>query len=98
MIPLLFTICYTEKPPKELTAIEEELRRMLKMHIVKPSHSQWVSPCILVRKPTEKGVPQLPHFVVDYQGLDKVTVGDGYPIPSVSNILNALSGGKLFGK
>ena len=25
-------------------------------------------------------------------------MGDGYPIPSVSNILDALSGGKLFGK
>ena len=68
---------------------------MLKMHIVKPSHSQWGSPCILVRKPTEKGVPQPPRFVVNYRGLNKVTVGDSYAIPSVSNILDALSGGKL---
>ena len=68
------------------------------MHIVKSSHSQWGSPCILVRKPTEKGVPQPPHFVVDYRGLNKVTVGDGYPIHSVCNILDALSGGKFLGK
>ena len=86
------------KSPQELTAIKEELRRMLKMHIVKPSHSQWGSPCILARKPTEKGVPQPPRFVVGYRGLNEVTVGDGYPIPSVSNILDALSRGTLFGK
>ena len=86
------------KSPQELTSIKEELRRMLKMHIVKLSHSQWGSPCIFVRKPTKKGVPQPPRFVVDYRSLNKVTVGDGYPIPSVSNILDALSGGQLFGK
>ena len=71
---------------------------MLKMHIIQPSHSEWGAPCILVRRTPEKGVPQPPHFVVDYRGVNKVTVGDGYPIPSVSNILDALSGGKLFGK
>ena len=86
------------KSPAELTAIKEELKRMLKMHIIQPSHSEWGVLCILVRKPPEKGVPQPPHFVVDYWGLNKVTVGDGYPIPSVSNILDALSGGKRFGK
>ena len=84
------------KSPQELTAIKAELRRMLKMHIVKSSHSQWGSSCILVRKPPEKGVPHPSHFVVGYRGLNKVTVGDGYPIPSVSNILDALNGGKLF--
>ena len=86
------------KSPAEFTAIKDELKRMLKMHIIQPSHSEWGAPCTLVRKPSEKGVPQPPHFVVDYRGLNKVTVGDGYPIPSVSNILDALSGDKLFGK
>ena len=71
---------------------------MLKMQIVKSSHSHWGSSCILVRKPPEKGASQSLCFVVDYQGLNKVTVDDGYPIPSVSNILDALSGGKLSGK
>ena len=31
-------------------------------------------------------------------GLNTVTAGDGYPIPSVSNVLDALSGGKKFAK
>ena len=71
---------------------------MLKLHIIRPSFSSWGAPCILVRKPLEKGLPQPPRFVVDYRGLNTVTAGDGYPIPSVSNVLDALSGGKKFAK
>ena len=59
---------------------------MLKLRIIQPSTSEWASPCILVRKPPIKGVPQTPRFVVDYRNLNSVTVGDGYPIPSVDNI------------
>ena len=36
--------------------------------------------------------------MVDYRGLNTVTSGDGYPIPSVSNVLDALSVGKTFAK
>ena len=71
---------------------------MLKLHIIRPSFSTWGAPCILVRKPLAKGLPQPPRFVVDYRGLNTVTSGDGYPIPSVSNVLDALSGGKTFAK
>ena len=71
---------------------------MLSQGIIKPSHSPWGAPCILVRKPPEKDIPQPQRFVVDYHGLSAVTSGDGYLIPSVSNILDALSGGKVFGR
>ena len=71
---------------------------MLALGIIQPSHSPWGAPRIQVRKPLEKGIPQPPRFVVDYRGLNAITSGDGYPIPSVSNILDALSGGKLFAK
>ena len=86
------------KSPHELAAIKDELQKMLKLHIIRPSFSTWGAPCILVHKPIEKGLPQPPRFVVDYRGLNAVTSGDGYPIPSVSNVLDALSGGKTFAK
>ena len=82
------------KSPSELAAIKDELQKMLKLHIIRPSFSSWGAPCILVQKALEKGLPQPPRFVVDYRGLNTVTAGDGYPIPSVSNVLDALSGGK----
>ena len=71
---------------------------MLKLHIIRPCFSTWGAPCILVRKPLEKGLLQPPRFVVDNRGLNTVTSGDGYPIRSVSNVLDALSGSKTFAK
>ena len=87
-----------DSPPHELAAIKAKLQKMLKLHIIRPSFSTWGAPCILVRKPLEKLLPQPPKFVVDYRGLITVTSGDGYSIPSVSNVLDALSGGKTFAK
>ena len=52
----------------------------------------------MVQKPLGKGLPQPPRFVIDYRGLNIVTAGDGYPIPSISNVLDDLSGGKKFAK
>ena len=95
--PPVYQLPY-KKSPVELFAIKNELQRMLSMKIIQPSHSPYGSPCILVRKPLDKGKPQPPRFVVDYRRLNSITQGDGYPIPSVSNILDALSGGKLFAK
>ena len=91
--PPVYKLPY-RKSPAELLAIKAELERMLAPNIIRPSHSAWGAPCILVRKPLEKGLPQPPRFVVAYHGLNTVTSGDGYPIPSVHNILDALSAGK----
>ena len=46
-------------------------------------------------QPLEKGKLQPPRFVVDYRRLNSVTVGDGYPIPSISSVLDAVSQGKI---
>lgn len=46
------------------------------MKIIQPSKSEWGAPCILVRKP------------LDYRGLNSVTKGHGYPIPSIASILD----------
>ena len=68
------------------TNAKTEIERMLKLKIIQPSQSEWGSPCILVRKPPEKGKLQPPRFVVDYHRLNSVTQGDGYPLPSISKV------------
>ena len=70
---------------------------MLAMNIRK-SKSPWGSPVILVRKPPENGKPIPPRFVVDYRQLNSVTLTDGYPVPSVSYILDAISEGKFYSR
>ena len=84
------------KSPAELIAIKNELQRMLKMKIILPSKSEWVASYILVRKPLENGFQQPSRFVVDYRGLNSVTQGDGYTIPSIASILDSFSQGKVF--
>ena len=46
------------KSPSECAAIREKFHRMLKLHIIQPSTSQWASPSILVFKPPIKGFLQ----------------------------------------
>ena len=70
--PPVYKLPY-RKCPAELCAIKEELQRMLRLNIIRRSHSPWGAPCILVGKPLEKGKPQPPRFVVDYRGLNAVT-------------------------
>ena len=36
----------------------------------------------------KKGKPVPPRFAVDYRSLNEITVSDGYPIPTVQNILD----------
>ena len=86
------------KSPSELQAIKEEIQRMLQLSIIEPSRSAWGSPCILIRKPPEPGNPRPLRFVVDYRSLNAVTLNDSYAIPSVANILDALSGAKYFAR
>ena len=75
-----------KKSPEELRAIKTEIERMLKDHPAKPIRMG--SPCTLVPKPPEKGEQQPPKFVVDYRRLNSVTKGDGYPVPSISSVLD----------
>ena len=74
------------KSPAELRNIHNEIQRMLELKIIQPSHQ------------TEHGLPQSPRFCVDYCSLNQVTKGDNYPIPSVANILDAISCGKIYRK
>lgn len=71
---------------------------MLKLQIALPRQSGLGSPCILVRKPPEKGQLQTPKFVVDYRRLNSVTQRDRCPIPSISSVLDSVSQGKVFAK
>ena len=78
------------KSPSELAAIKEEIHRTLKLKVQANGHLR-VSKCA-------NHPPHTLHFVVDYRNLNSVTVGDGYPIPSVDNIFYAICNGKYFGK
>jgi hypothetical protein len=71
--------------------IEESIEKMLKMGIVEPSDSNWSSPIVLVIKSDGSE-----RFCVDYHKLNKITIEDTYPMPSIESKLNKLNGSKYF--
>ena len=74
-------------------AAEEEniLKQMEVQGVIRPSTSPWASPIVLVRKKSGKIRP-----CVDYRRFIAVTVKDAFPLPRVSDCLDAVAGATLF--
>ena len=76
-------------------AYREETRKqiaeMLDQGVIRPSHSPWASPIVLVRK--KDGTFR---FCIDYRKLNSVTIRDAHPLPRVDDLLEALNGSSIF--
>lgn len=81
---------YRMSPAKQ-AVVEKQLEEMLSAGIVKPSHSGWASPVVLV--PKKDGSLR---FCVDYRKVNAVTESDAYPLPNIAEILESLSGAAIF--
>jgi hypothetical protein len=66
--------------------IENEVRRMLTEGLVRPSHSPWASPVVLIPKKNGKL-----RFCVDYRKLNATTKKDAYPLPRIDDVFDSLS-------
>ncbi|CAM4618549.1 unnamed protein product [Lepidochelys kempii] len=71
--------------PQAKTAIDREIQDMLQMGVIRPSHSAWISPVVLVPKPDGEI-----RFCVDYRKLNAVTRPDNYPMPRTDELLEKL--------
>ena len=59
--------------------------------VIKPSHSPWSSPIILVRK--KDGSTR---FCIDFRKVNSITKKDAYTLPRVDDTLDTLGGSKIF--
>ena len=58
---------------------------MLQTGVVRPSHSPWANPIVLVRKKDDTW-----RFCVDYRKLNDVTIKDSYMIPQGNGLSDKL--------
>lgn len=76
---------------KERDIISKQIQEMLDQGVIRPSHSPWASPIVLVKK-KDKTM----RFCVDYRKINSATRKSCYPLPNIDDILTYLGGCNYF--
>ena len=85
-----------KQPPRRLPfsqrkEVDTEVQKMLDHNIIKPSHSAWSSPLVVVRKADSSL-----RLCVDFRKINEITEKDSYPLPRIDDSLDALKGNTWF--
>lgn len=77
----------------ELAELKRQLELLLDKGYIRPSNSPYGAPVLFAKK--KDGTLRM---CVDYRALNKVTIKNKYPIPRVDELLDQLTGAKLFSR
>lgn len=76
--------------------VNKQIQGMLEQDIIAPSKSPWNAPVWVVPKKQDASGKNKWRIVIDYRRLNDISIGDSYPIPNVSEILDQLGHSKYF--
>lgn len=83
-------------PEANRKEVDRQVQEMLEQGIVQPSNSSWNSPLLLVpKKPDAEGNKKW-RVVVDFRKVNEITIGDSYPLPNITDILDQLGHSQYF--
>jgi hypothetical protein len=76
--------------------VQKQTEQMLADGVIQYSTSPWNSPILVVPKNTDFSGKVKGRVVVDFRKLNDVTIGDSFPIPIISDLLNSLGNSRYF--
>ncbi|KAJ9547013.1 hypothetical protein OSB04_019556 [Centaurea solstitialis] len=79
--------------PPELQELSDQLQELSGKGFIRPSSSPWGAPILFVKK--KDGSHRM---CIDYQGLNKVTIKNRYPLPRIDDLFDQLQGASWFSK
>jgi hypothetical protein len=83
-------------PEAQKGEVQKQVEKLLNEGVIEESNSPWNSPILVIPKKADaSGQPKF-RIVVDYRKLNDKTVGDAYPLPDITEILDQLGQAKYF--
>lgn len=83
-------------PHAQKTEIHKQIEKMLHDGVIEEAKSAWSAPLLIVPKKADKtGVKQY-RVVIDYRKLNQKIEDEKFPLPSITEILDSLSGATYF--
>ncbi|GJU58205.1 hypothetical protein Tco_1235971 [Tanacetum coccineum] len=79
--------------PSEMQELSGQLQELQDKGFIRPSHSPWRAPVLFVKK--KEGSFRM---CIDYRELNKLTVKNRYPLPSIDDLFDQLQGSCYFSK
>ena len=83
-------------PPAHKREVASQVQKYLEDGIVKPPISPYSNPVFIIPKKSDSQGNKKYRMVLDFRKLNNVTVGDRYPLPNISDILDQLGGAQYF--